>query len=117
MAALGRNIKLTVDTDLRTDLRAVFEQVFGCERAEPVSELDVFRFGDGSQVGIYYVAGAEVLTSDELLKSAWIELLADDCEGAAARLDAMGLSRVAYHDQEHRYYRLPGGQVFRLAKT
>lgn len=115
MTQLGRNVKLTVDAARRAEVRAMYQDVFGCERLEPTPSLDVFRFEEGGQVGVYYASNGDAPSPEDGEKGVWLEYVVKDAPAAIQRLSAMGLDQVGYHDKAHVYFRAPGGHVFRVA--
>jgi hypothetical protein len=110
---LGRNSKWTVKPEHRETIRRLFEQGLGVHYVSPVPAVDQFKLGAGS-IGVEYDDAA--LSAEDARKGAWLELLVDDPEQAAAGLEAAGAERIAYHDKAHAYFQAPGGPVFRLAK-
>jgi catechol 2,3-dioxygenase-like lactoylglutathione lyase family enzyme len=115
MTQLGRNVKLTVDADRRGEVRSMYQDVFGCERLEPTPSLDVFRFEEGGQVGVYYASNGDAPSPTDGEKGIWLEYVVEDAARAAKQLEALGLEQVGYHDKAHVYFRAPGGHVFRIA--
>jgi hypothetical protein len=117
MAKFGSNIKMSTARGLRDQTRAVFEGVLGCERQSPNDTIDLFGFDDGASLAVDYVDDGDVLTAEQHKKSGtWIELEVDDEEATAEKLAACeGVTSFEYFTG-HRYFQLPGGQVFRLKR-
>lgn len=115
MMTLGKNVKITAPASARPAARALFETL-GATLITPESNFDVFASG-GSNVGFHYVGETETLTTEQMRIAPWLELVVDDVGAARARIEALGLSRIEYHDKEHAYYAGPGGFVFRLASS
>lgn len=112
---LGNNVKITVGASHRGRAREVFGAL-GANLLTPAPQLDVFSVG-GSNIGYAYVPDGEALTLAQMRIAPWLELCVDDVAGTGARLEALGIERIAYHDTEHPYYAGPGGVVFRLARV
>jgi len=110
---LGRNVKITAPHSARADARKLFEAL-GASLATPTDAMDVFAMRD-SNIGFAYVPDADALTPVQMRIAPWLEMLVDDVDAAARRLDALGLPRIDYHDKTHPYFVAPGGAVFRLA--
>lgn len=115
MAKLGKNVRITISRDLRSELRAVLEGVLQCEVSSPMSDIDIYRFADGSLLGAYLVNASEALPPAELKKAPWLELCVEDVASAKKGLAGLGMKPFEYHDKQHDYYQAPGGVVFRLA--
>jgi hypothetical protein len=115
MARFGSNMKMSVDGAHRESMRRVMEGVLGCQRQSPNDTIDLFGFDDGASVAVDYVNADAVLTAEEHKASGtWIELAVDDADGDAAALEADPDVRSFSFVTGHRYFQLPGGQVFRL---
>ncbi len=118
MAKLGSNMKMAVRDTHRGATRAVFEGVLGCERMSPNDTIDLFTLADGASIAVDYKStDAEVLTpAQHKDMGTWIEFDVDDEEATAKALEAAdGVSAFSFVT-EHRYFQLPGGQVFRLKR-
>jgi hypothetical protein len=118
MAKFGSNIKMTVAKELCEATRAVFEAVLGCERMSPNDTIDLFGFDDGASIAVDYTDDAGRVLTREQHKSAgtWIEFDVTDEEATATALEKCeGVSAFTFVT-EHRYFQLPGGQVFRLKR-
>ncbi len=114
MTTLGKNVRITIDRELRAELRAVLEGALGCEVMSPRPDIDVYRYAGGS-LGAYLVPAADALPAAELRKAPWLELCVEDVASAKKGLEKLGMKPFDYHDKQHDYYELPGGVVFRLA--
>lgn len=117
MTTLGKNLKLTVPREVRSDLEHVMCSVFGAEVARAEGDVWVLRLGDGSHVGFFFVDAHEALTPEQARRGAWIELCVDDPSSVRERLAAVGVRPFEYADRANDYYQLPGGQVVRVART
>lgn len=118
MAQFGSNMKMTVHRDLVAATRAVFEGPLGCERVSPNDTIDLFGFACGGSIAVDYVDDASQALTREQHKAmgTWIEFAVDDEEATAAALEKCdGVSAFSFVT-EHRYFQLPGGQVFRLER-
>ena len=114
MTRLGNNTKITVGAGRRDAVRA-FADALGATLSSPGPTIDVALLQGETRIGFAYVADDQALTEAQLRLAPWLELVVDDVEGAARRLDGIGLLRVEYTDPEHPYFAGPGGFVFRLA--
>jgi hypothetical protein len=87
------------------------------ERISPNNSIDLFGFENGANIAVDYVEGDPPLSRDQHKNAGtWIELAVDDEEATAAALEASkGVSTFSFVTP-HRYYQLPGGQVFRLQR-
>ena len=112
----GRNLKLSVDRALQSNVRRFYEEGFGCERRTPNDKLDQFIFGAGESLGVFYVDAVQALPESSWEHAPWLEFIVDeDPKAVATRLLALGGTLVEYTDKSHTYLRAPGGPVFRLA--
>jgi hypothetical protein len=116
MARMGMNMKLTVDKSQRDKVRAFYGEALGCSVTSPAPDLDLYRLEDGFQIGVYFAEAAEALAEADQPEAPWLEFLVEDTDKAAATLSELGVPEVDYRDKAYRYYRAPGGPVFRLAK-
>jgi hypothetical protein len=117
MARFGSNIKMTVARELRQDTRAALERALGCTRQSPNDSIDLFTFDDGGSLAVDYVDAADALSPEQHKKSGtWLESDVADEAAAAAALEATPGVRAFTFVTEHRYFQLPGGQVFRLKR-
>ena len=114
MIRLGNNIKITVGAGRRDAVRA-FADALGAELSSPQPGMDVALLDGDSRIGFAYVADEQALAEAQLRLAPWLELIVDDVEEVARRLDVVGLQRVEYADRAHPYFAGPGGFVFRLA--
>jgi hypothetical protein len=120
MAKFGSNIKMTVAPGLQQQTRAVFEGVLGCERLTvpgkaPNASIDLFAFEDGASIAVDYAD--DVLTAAQhKAMGTWFELEVADEEVTANALEACEGVVAFSFVTEHRYFHLPGGQVFRLKR-
>jgi len=107
---------MTAPASALAALRSMFVDVFGCTSMRPMTDLEVFVFGDGSKVGVYTLSPNDALAPAQHERAGtWIEIRVDDPDGTGARLEGIGARRLGTADREHAYYQVPGGQVLRLA--
>ncbi len=116
MAAIGLNHKVHVAKGLRSETRALYEGALGASRKSPSPEIEVFTFGDGANLGVFYVEPGEALTPLEMKRALWLEIEVDDPAAVSRALGALGIRPFEYTDKEHEYFQAPGGQAFRLAR-
>jgi hypothetical protein len=114
MTRLGNNTKITVGAGRRDAVRA-FADALGAKLSSPGEAIDVALLDGDTRIGFAYVADEQALTEAQQRLAPWLELVVDDVEAAARRLDGIGLPRVDYSDKDHPYFAGPGGFVFRLA--
>lgn len=114
MIKLGNKVKVTVGESVRPLVRGLFEAL-GANRSTPTDRMDVFALDDNGSIGFAYVAEHEALTAAQMVVAPWLEFVVPDVAAARARLVALGLAELAYHDKAHPYFVGPGGVVFRLA--
>src|SRR5688572_30761236 len=113
----GKNVKITVATDHREALKDILQNVLGAERATPRPNLDTFKFGDGFNIGFFFVPAKEALDDNAMRLAPWLELLVDDPEAAARAVVERGAGRIDYEDKSHPYVMLPGGLTLRFARA
>jgi hypothetical protein len=115
MTRLGNNTKITVGASRRDAVRA-FADALGVKlSASSPGGGDALLLDGETRIGFAYIPDGEALTEAQLRLAPWLELVVDDVDAAARRLDGIGLARVEYADREHPYFTGPGGFVFRLA--
>ncbi len=115
MAKLGPNLRCVVEASNRDAIRSLFGEVFGADVSHPTETMDVLSFGD-SNIGFEFVAAGKALSEDDQReRGVWIEIIVDDVKATCAQIEGRGLKRLEYRDQDHAYYQLPGGPVFRIA--
>ncbi len=68
----------------------------------------------GSDFFLAVLYGDQVLESESLLKSIWLELKAGHPEEMKKKIRDFGVKELESWDKEHLYFQGPGGQVFRL---
>jgi hypothetical protein len=112
----GKNLKITVATHHRAALKDILTNVLGAKYASPRPSLDTFLFGDGFNIGFFFVPPTEALSEDAMNRAPWLELLVDDPEAAARAVVERGAGRVDYEDKDHPYVKLPGGLTLRFAR-
>ncbi len=115
MAKLGPNLRCVVDVSKRDVVRSLFTEAFGAEVSHPTDTMDVLSFG-GSNIGFEFVEAAKALPEEQQRDmGVWIEIKVDDVDATCKALEERGLKRLEYRDQDHSYYQVPGGPVFRVA--
>ena len=118
MTRFGRNMKWTSDRRHRERIRALFVEVLGATHTVPgTPDLDLYRLGDGFNVGVYSVDASEALRPEDARRAPWLEFAVDDVEETSAKLVELGFDSIDYADKAHRYFQAPGGPVFRLASS
>lgn len=116
MTNLGKNALVHVAHEWRERWRDLCEGVFRLDRQAELADMDVYRFADGGSIGVVYRDPA-TLPTPELYKSAvWLEFEVDDLEGTIGQLVALGMPPLDHFERSHRYFRGPGGPIFRLAQ-
>ena len=81
----------------------------------PSDDFDLFELADGFVVGLFYGGSADVLTAEEQVQAAWLELKTDDPAALRDRLLAFGVRQIDYADKTRFYFQDPAGQVWRVA--
>ena len=116
MTIIGNHMKFNVHKSLRERVRSFYLEVLECTpMTSPASDLDLFLFSDSFILGVFFCEQAEVLSEEEHLKAAWVEIKAKDVQEVKRRLIEFGVKEVEYPDKSRFYFQAPGGQVFRLA--
>jgi hypothetical protein len=116
MTIIGNHMKFNVHKDLRERVRSFYVDVLhSTPIASPAPDLDLFLFSDGFVLGVFFCEQADVLSEEDHLKAAWLEIKAKDVQEVKRRLVEFGVKEVEYPDQSRFYFQAPGGQVFRLA--
>lgn len=116
MSQIGPNHHLSVANTLKQQTRALYEGVLGATVKSPRPDTEIFRFADGSGIGVSYVDPGDALTPQQHLKAIWLEFEVEDEKATAAKLEALEMLPFEYFDKAHKYLQAPGGQVFRLAQ-
>ena len=113
--SIGNHLKMHVHKDLKPKVIEFYETILGCKRLTSSSPAgEVFIFEGNFFLGIAFLEKANILSEQDLLKAAWMELKTEDPEKLKERLQKFGVKEVDYHDKDHFYFQAPGGQVFRL---
>jgi hypothetical protein len=116
MTSIGNHMKFNVHKHLRERVRSFYVDVLQCTTIpSPAPDLDLFLRADGFVLGVFLCDQAEVLSEEDHLKAAWLEIKAKDVQAAKQRLVEFGVKEVDYPDTTRFYFQAPGGQVFRLA--
>jgi catechol 2,3-dioxygenase-like lactoylglutathione lyase family enzyme len=111
-AAFGQNMKLNARVADRAQIQRLFEEVLGCEVTRR-GRADFVRFRNDFYLGIIY--NEQTLGEADGSKGIWLELRVADPEATKQKVLALGLREVHHWDNDHFYFQVPGGQVFRLA--
>ena len=116
MTIIGNHMKFNVHESLRERVRSFYLDVLQCTTMpSPASDLDLFLFSDSFVLGVFFCEQTDVLSEEDHLKAAWLEIKVKDVPGVKRRLIDFGVKEVAYPDKTRFYFQAPGGQVFRLA--
>jgi hypothetical protein len=116
MSQIGLNHHLSVANALKQQTRALYEGVLGASVTSPRPDTEIFKFVNGSGIGVSYVDPSQALTPEQHLKAIWLEFEVKDEKTTVAKLEALGIRPFEYFDKAHKYFQAPGGQVFRLAQ-
>lgn len=118
MARSGLNMKWTIERRHQSAVRAAMQHALGCAIRSPNAALDLFDFDDHAMVGVFYVDDGRAL-SDQAQHDmgVWLEFIVDDPDRVGALLVEHGCARVTDGQTAHGYFQIPGGPVFRLAKS
>ena len=115
MATIGNHMKC-VHKSLRERVRAFDVDVLECTTMpSPAAHLDLYLFPDHFVLGVFFCDQAEVLSEEDHLKAAWLEIKSRDVAETKRRLVEFGVKEVEYSDKTRFYFQAPGGRVFRLA--
>lgn len=115
MAKLGANLRCVVVDSARDNVRSLFTEIFGATVSHPTDAMDVFSFG-GSNIGFDFVAAGKALSETQHREMGiWIEVVVEDAAETKARLDRRGMAPLEVSEQDHAYFQIPEGPVFRLA--
>ena len=116
MTIIGNHMKFNVHKSLRQRVRSFYLNVLQCTTMpSPSPDLDLFLFTDSFVLGVFFCEHADVLSEQDHLKAAWLEIKAKDVRDLQRRLIEFGVTEVDYPDKTRFYFQAPGGQVFRLA--
>jgi hypothetical protein len=116
MATIGNHMKFNVHKSLRERVRSFYADVLECTTmTSPAPDLELYLFPDSFVLGVFFCDQADVLSEEDHLKAAWLEIKTNDVPEMKRRLVAFGVKEVAYSDKSRFYFQAPGGQVFRLA--
>jgi len=114
MTSIGNHMKFNVHSSLRERVRSFYVDALQCTTIpSPAENLDLFLFAGGFVLGVFFCDQTEVLSEEDHLKSAWLEIKANDVEEVKRRLVDFGVKEVDYPDTNRFYFQAPGGQVFR----
>ena len=116
MTSIGNHMKFNVHKKLRERVRSFYVDVLHCTTIpSPAPDLDLFLISDSFVLGVFFCEQADVLSEEDNLKAAWLEIKAHDVPEVKRRLVKFGVKEVEYSDKSRFYFQAPGGQVFRLA--
>ena len=116
MTIIGNHMKFNVHKSLRERVRTFYLDVLQCTTMpSPAPDLDLFLFSDSFVLGVFFCEQADVLSEEDHLKGAWLEIKTKDVPDVKRRLIEFGVKEVEYSDKSRFYFQAPGGQVFRLA--
>jgi len=116
MTSIGNHMKFDVHKNLRDRVRSFYLDVLQCTTIpSPAPDLDLFQFPDSFVLGVFYCEKGDVLSEEDHLKAAWLEIKTKDVSEVKRRLIEFGVKEVEYPDKSRFYFQAPGGQVFRLA--
>jgi hypothetical protein len=116
MVQLGNHLKMNLPAHLRARAREFYAGLLECKVLEsPRPDLDLYEFGGGVVLGLFFVDAADALCEADYLKATWLEIKVDDPTRWKARLQAFGVHEVDFPDPTRFYFQAPGGPVFRLA--
>ena len=109
-------MKFNVHKSLQERVRAFYVDVLqGTTMPSPAPNLDLYLFPDKFVLGVIFCDQGEVLSDEDHLKAAWLEIKTKDVQALKQRLVEFGVNEVEYADKSRFYFQAPGGQVFRLA--
>jgi len=116
MTSIGNHMKFDVHKNLRDRVRSFYLDVLQCTTIpSPAPDLDLFQFPASFVLGVFYCEKGDVLSEEDHLKAAWLEIKTKDVSEVKRRLIEFGVKEVEYPDKSRFYFQAPGGQVFRLA--
>lgn len=117
MAVIGNHLKMHLPRTLRQRARQFYVDILGCKALvqQPYAGLDLYEFEGGFVVGLFFVEDEKVLSEQDQLKAAWMEIKTADPAALERRLRQFGVRQVEFADTSRFYFQAPGGQVFRLA--
>ncbi len=117
MTVIGNHLKMHLARGLRERARQFYVDILGCKALEqhPYADLDLYEFEDGFVVGLFFVEDENVLSEEDQLKAAWMEIKTTDPVSLERRLRQFGVTQVEFANTSRFYFQAPGGQVFRVA--
>lgn len=116
MTRIGNHMKFNIHKDLRDRVRAFYVDILDCSMMpSPAENLDLFVLSDGFVLGVFYCEADQLLSGEDHLKAAWLEIKSTDVSALKQRLVEFGVNEVEYSDKTRFFFQAPGGQVFRLA--
>jgi catechol 2,3-dioxygenase-like lactoylglutathione lyase family enzyme len=115
-ATIGNHAKFTARTSDRDRIRQFYRDVLGCTITKQSNEVDFFQLGDGFFVAAIY-DDEPTLSAEDLQKSIWLELKADEPAKLTETIRAFGVTELETWEKDRLYFQAPGGQVFRVAGT
>lgn len=116
MTRIGNHMKFNVHKDLRERVRSFYVDALQCSTIpSPAPDLDLFLFSDSFVLGVFFCDPVDVLSEEDHLKAAWLEIKAKEVQEVKRRLVEFGVKEIEYPDESRFYFQAPDGQVFRLA--
>ena len=116
MTAIGNHIKTNVKRGLEDQVRQFYREILGCNSLpSPATHLDLYEFANGFVLGVFFCDDADVLTEEQCLNAAWLEIKTANPQDVKERLLRIGVKEVDYPDKSRFYFQAPGAQMFRLA--
>jgi catechol 2,3-dioxygenase-like lactoylglutathione lyase family enzyme len=111
-ASIGNHAKFTARPSDRPRIRAFYKDVLGCTITKQTNEIDFIRLGNDFFFAAIY--DENVLPTDEVAKSIWLELKSDNPAGLSQRIRDYGVTELDTWEKDRLYFQAPGGQVFRV---
>jgi hypothetical protein len=104
---------MRVDRAERERVRAFYRDVLDGEIVRLSDGKDDIRLDGTFYIAVLYEDAADAPAEDDLLKSTYLELRADNVGEVRQRIVDFGVKVLDVPDP-HLYFQAPGGQVFRL---
>ncbi|MFN2450027.1 MAG: hypothetical protein ABR508_09635 [Candidatus Baltobacteraceae bacterium] len=116
ISGLGARVHLFVRPADREAFIGLFHEVLQCTVRELEFGLPhpivLVSFPDGSALSVEF--NADTPTQRSTLSGAWIEFRTADPQNVQRKLLDAGVEHFSHPASPHRYFRAPGGQVFRV---
>src|SRR5271170_8080387 len=105
MTSIGNHMKFNVHKSLRERVRSFYVDVLQCTTMpSPAPNLDLFLFTDSFVLGVFFCEQADVLSEEDHLKAAWLEIQTKDVAQVRGRLIEFGVKAVDYPDKSRFYF-------------